>query len=375
MFTQIRRWRAWALALACVCALWFAVPAWGSGSVYSIVVKGTSGEHTLEAYQLFGGTVSSTSTLSFELTHPVWGSGLAASGQEALGSPDEAYSAAISDPAAFAQTVVANGWLVPQAAVRSAYNSDTASFVIHHLEPGFYLIADSAATDPNQPGFAYIPYLTVVAGNVDIDAQAEAPRLIKQFYGGDQAIGLPAITVAPQTVLTARLTVTLPQNLTAYESYPLVCTDTLPPGAAIDRASLSVAIDGTSVDPNDYEAACGEDGTLTVAMGDARLLGARNDSVVTISYELSSSASAQIATVPAVLTYANDPNPGGLLSQGTTAPAEATLTVQVTPDPAEKPPTVAGHPAVPHGVLVAGLGALVLAIAAVVGVITRKHDA
>lgn len=78
----------------------------------------------------------------------------------------------------------------------------------------------------------------------------------------------------------------------------------------------------------------------------------------------------------AILTYSNDPNPGGSNSRGTTAPATASLTVREPSEPVPGSVTTANDaPTVPRGILVAALGACVLTVAAVVGVVTRKHEA
>lgn len=72
------------------------------------------------------------------------------------------------------------------------------------------------------------------------------------------------------------------------------------------------------------------------------------------------------------LTYSNNPNPGGASSLGTTAPVQASVTAQAA-EPVQASPSTS-QPAHPHGLAVALSGACVLAIAAVVGVVTRKHE-
>ena len=57
--------------------------------------------------------------------------------------------------------------------------------------------------------------------------------------------------------------------------------------------------------------------------------------------------------------------------------ATASLTVRESPEPAAGPVAATANdvPSVPRGILVAALGACVLTVAAVVGVVTRKHEA
>ena len=163
-------------ALACALCACFCAPSysWAVPGIYTVVVQGTSGEHSLEAYQVFSGSVSTNSALVFQLSNPHWGSGVSAAAQEALGSATEQFARADADSAAaraFAEELVGSGWLDPAAAIRGVYNNDTGCYILHHLEPGWYLIKDTDNADAAQEGFAFIPYLTAVAGNIDVNAQ------------------------------------------------------------------------------------------------------------------------------------------------------------------------------------------------------------
>lgn len=363
----------WAALLVWTLIVCLATPAWASGAVYSVVVKGTSAEHEIEAYQIFGGSVSTTNALSFKLDRPSWGSGISAEGQKALGDAAEVY-AGIQDSSAFAQMLVDQGWLVPEAATKGAYNSDTACYVVHHLEPGYYLIKDGSGTNSEQPGFAYIPYLTTVAGNVDVDAQAEAPRLIKQFYTDAHAVGRPDLTAAPGTGLTAKLTATLPQNFSTYEAYALEFSDTVSPGLVLDPASIKVQLGTVLLDEGTYTVDYASNGTLSIRIPSVQEQpGAAAGAALTVSYALTCGDANETIPTTATLTYSNNPNPGGASSYGVTAPVQASVTVQAA-EPAQASPS-SNQTAHPRGRAVALGGACVLAIAVVVGVITRKHEA
>ncbi len=365
-------------AIACALASWTCMPtySWGAPGTYTVVVQGTSGEHTIEAYQVFGGSVSTDSTLTFRLSRPVWGAGVTAAGQEALGDAAARFSLIDDNPALareLANELVDGGWLDPASAVRGVYNNDTGGYVLHHLEAGCYLIKDAAGTDADQDGFAYIPYLMVIAGNVDANARANAPSLVKKIYGPQASVGRPDVAAAPNDALSVELTATLPINLDDYESYGVAFSDRIPADSAVDLSSVEVTVGGRSLEPSDYTASLESDGSLAVALDDLKLLGASPQEQVRVDYALTCGDTEGTYEIDASLVYSNDPNPGGETSLGTTAPVASTLTVQVPVVP-EPTITVGGVPAVPHGLLVAVLGACVLAVAAVVGVVTRKHE-
>ena len=371
-------------ALACALCACFCAPSysWAVPGTYTVVVQGTSGEHSLEAYQVFSGSVSTNSALVFQLSNPHWGSGVSAAAQEALGSATEQFARADADPAAaraFAEELVGSGWLDPAAAIRGVYSNDTGCYILHHLEPGWYLIKDADNADAAQEGFAFIPYLTAVAGNVDVNAQATAPLLVKKLYGPQGSTGRTDVTVDPNSTITVELAATLPPNLEAYSSYELVFSDELPPGASIDDASIALAVGEKTLASNDYTAQLTPAGALVVALADLQTLqdAPGNGDTVRLTYHMTCGNAQDATLTHAILTYSNDPNPGGSSSRGTTTPATASLTVRESPEPAAGPvaTTANGAPTVPRGILVAALGACVLTVAAVVGVVTRKHEA
>ena len=371
-------------ALACALCACFCAPSysWAVPGIYTVVVQGTSGEHSLEAYQVFSGSVSTNSALVFQLSNPHWGSGVSAAAQEALGSATEQFARADADPAAaraFAEELVGSGWLDPAAAIRGVYNNDTGCYILHHLEPGWYLIKDTDNADAAQEGFAFIPYLTAVAGNIDVNAQATAPLLVKKFYEPQGSTGRTDVTVDPNSTITVELAATLPPNLEAYNSYELVFSDELPPGASIDDASIALAVGEKTLAPNDYTAQLAPAGALVVALADLQTLqdAPGNGDTVRLTYHMTCGNAQDATLTHAILTYSNDPNPDGSSSRGTTTPATASLTVRESPEPAAGPVAATANdvPSVPRGILVAALGACVLTVAAVVGVVTRKHEA
>lgn len=389
MTNRPHTWAAHLAAAACalayvLCACLCTPPrSWAASDTYTVVVQGTSGEHSLEAYQVFSGSVSTNSALVFQLSNPGWGSGVSAAGQEALGSATEQFAWVDADPAtarAFAEELVSSGWLDPTAAVRGVYNNDTGCYILHHLEPGWYLIKDADTDDAGatQEEFAFIPYLTAVAGNVDINAQATAPLLVKKFFEPQGSVGRTDVTVTPSSTITVELAATLPPNLEAYNSYELVFSDELPPGASIDDTSIALAIGQEALASDDYTVQLTPAGALVVALADLQTLKAApgNGDTVRLTYQMTCENTQDAMPTQAALTYSNNPNPGGSSSRGTTAPATASLTVREPPEPAAEPvaTTASSAPTVPCGILVAALGACVLAVAAVVGVVTRKHE-
>ena len=392
---------------------------------YTITVSDAGPERSFEAYQVFAGQLMTNSAMIPELTDVTWGDGVTERAAEDYGDAARVYTSLAEQSSAafgaFAQELAQGGYLDPQKAMRSVYNGDQGQSVIAGVRSGCYLVRDVPGSGEEAEGFSYMPYVMRVAANVDVRCAAQAPILIKKVRtGGDDSTGgdwgVCATQVVEQTEgepagadLRFRLVVRLPENLDDYAAYPLDLFDWLPRGLEIDGGDVAVSVSGVAVDPDEgsvtinlgdgafdrEELADAPDGVagasvavdtagdgqaLRVGIEDVRALGASGGDEVAVEYAVSAQASDAADRTYAGLAYAryaNDPNQGGELRRGVTAPVTALATIHIA-SAAELAASQAasGQTAAEQalaGMPVVAFSAGVLLVAAVVGIVTRER--
>lgn len=351
----------------------------------TITVTGTDAPHDYEAYQVFAGPVyyDLAMTPQFEGKLATWGSGVTAAGAAALGDPLAAWGTLqeSGDADAFAQLLVSQGWLDPARAVHGVYNSDVDRYTIGNLEPGYYLVRDAAGSGEEIAGFAAMPYTLCSAGNIDIVARNAAPNAMVLLGNAtaDPAGALNKTAAAHQgDALALRAVASLPDALPCYDAYALTLSLQLDGLADLDLSSVAVEV-GETPATEAFDIAYDADArTLTASCADLHALDAVPGGRVALSCAATLTADPAADTWTPLayltLTYANDPNEGGEASRGQTAPAVATVTLRTEPDAGTQPTeTARARHTMGAGTLAALFGAAVLAVAVIVGVVTRKQ--
>ena len=211
--------RIFTFLLALMMALVLAVPAFAADETYTITITNTATGHTYEAYQIFSGDLHEGI-----LSNIVWGSGVSAAGQTALGDAAEnaANLATSNDAHAFAKKVAA---YLTNPVESTAGNG---VYTISNLEAGYYLVKDQDNTLTNADDF-YTAYIMEVVGNVTAAPKGDKPTLKKQIKHnengewdvvGDNQIGdtveFRIITKVPDT--------------TGYTTYDYIIHDTMSAG-------------------------------------------------------------------------------------------------------------------------------------------------
>lgn len=385
--------------------------------VYSMTVSSAGTEHAYEAYQIFSGSVSTDLSLAYQLNPAtlVWGSGVTEAGRQALGDPRAAFESASTDEGmrALTETLVDSGYLDESTALGAVYNSDTGRYIFGGLTPGCYLVKDVDGSGAGVVNFAYMPYMLRVVGNVDVEARDDAPALVKLVANATDvaddslAWNKTAALQAGDTV-AVRLNATLPDGLGDYDIYRLEFVDGIAGYLELEQSSLRVSIDDVAVEnaaaDGGFSVSLGVDAvagstlpldgsasdpvpawsgsSLTLACPDVIALGATAGSRVTVEYRarVTADPSAQgwSDMGKATLSYSNNPNAGGEQSMGTTSSQLATATLRVEQVGATQAELAAQTKAarqtdgLKRGLSAVLFGAAVLAVAVVVGFVTRK---
>ena len=216
------------LLLALIMVLSMSVAVFADEATYDITITGTSQGHQYEAFQIFVGDMADDGTLS----NIVWGSGVTADGQTALGNAaDKAESLTDVAAAEAFSKEVADYLTAPSATATVA--ADATSCTLTGLTPGYYLIKSSAAPNIDGAYTQYIMHVVYVNANLEIKVKASVPPFSK---AADKTV------VSVDDTVTFTLTSALPTNLAAYETYTMTFHDELPVESLEYAAITSVTV-------------------------------------------------------------------------------------------------------------------------------------
>ena len=250
--------RIFTFLLALMMALVLAVPAFAADETYTITITNTAAGHTYEAYQIFAGDLHGK-----VLSNIVWGSGVSAAGQAALGdAADKAASLTSSDAAhAFAKEVAD---YLTSPAVSAAGNG---GYTISGLKAGYYLVKDKDNTLTDADDF-YTAYIMEVVGDVTALPKGDKPTLDKQIkhnengeWGvvGDNQIG---------DTVAFRIITKVPHT-TGYTNYDYIIHDTMSAGLTSNvkgAADITIKVDDENVLPGEYYSVTANGNTFSVTV-------------------------------------------------------------------------------------------------------------
>ncbi len=297
---------------------------------YTLTLTNTgTTDHTLEVYQVFTGDLSVNAEGKKVLSNIVWGSGVTAAGQTALGSAAGVADTleTENDAKVFANTLVSGPYLT------GAVTRDVAaggSVAISDLAPGYYLIKDQDSTQGIEGG-AYTAYILEIVGDVTASTKLDTPSVEKKVQDiNDSADGNiddnPWQDSADHDIgdtIPYQITGTLPGNYADYDEYSYVFTDEMSAGLTY-RGDARVYVDngGTETEITDQAVitpgTATPGATLTVSIADLKLITSPaidKDSKIIVRYSAVLNENAVIGSPgnpnTVYLTYSNDPNPGG----------------------------------------------------------------
>ena len=282
--------KLFAMVLAVMMVLTLATTAFAEETTYTLTLNNAQEGHTYTAYQIFAGDLSEGT-----LSNIVWGSGVTADGQTALGdAADKAAALTEDNVAKFAAEVA--GYLGTAAGSATVAEGAT-SCAISNLSAGYYLVQTTVTSEENGVKTYYI--MKVVA-DTSAKIKASVPSVKKTVDDDDVSIG---------DTVTFTLTATMPNTLEGYDKYKVVFVDTLSAGLTYDKIS-EVTVAGTAI-TSGYVAEH-ENGALTITFADVRTLGANTSSTIVVKYTAIVDSDAVIGAEgnpnKVYLQYSNDPN-------------------------------------------------------------------
>ncbi len=348
------------LALSLALMLSLAVTA----SAASITIKGNGqeglgGAERFTAYQIFKGTVGSTSDVNGkELKGVTWGNGVVSTGlvdalkeskRDVTGDPTTTFGSVFSDWMTEYAGSMSEADLVAEflsdhrtdpvyadefarIAAKHILGGGTASkkktegdgWVIEELEDGYYLVIDNYKSSiDDEPDGAVSSYILQVSGEANVTIKSTIPTVEKKVEGKDGYL------TATNKDVTFTLTGTVAENIDEYDTYSYTFTDTLSKGLTIDSGLTDLMVnivnsgDSTLITKDgNYTATVisgTDDGThiLTVTFTDLKAAVANvgatlnKDSKIVVTYTAQMNDSAVVGDKgnpnDVTLTYSNNP--------------------------------------------------------------------
>ena len=305
-----------ALVLAMVMVLGLAASAFAeegtTPTTYSITINNSVAGHTYEAYQIFTGDLSGTT-----LSNIVWGSGISADGQAALG--DAAAKAETLKTEANAKAFAKEVAQYLATVAGSANTVTDGKYVISGLVAGYYLVKDQdgSLTGDND---SYTEYIVKVVSNTTATPKSSVPTVQKKVKDINNSTD-DAMTGWQDSAdhdigdsVPFQLKATLANNVSSYTTYKVVFHDTQSKGLTYNN-DAKVYIDGEEKATGfNVTATVNENGTttLTVSCDDVKALGAGNSSVITVEYTATLNENAVLGSAgnpnKVYLEYSNNPN-------------------------------------------------------------------
>ena len=310
---HIKKLASLLLVLVMVFAL--ATTAFAEETTYSITINNSTAGHTYEAYQIFTGDLATNEAGNTVLSNIVWGPGVSAAGQTALG--DAAAKAETlkteADAKAFAKAVAP--YLTTAAG--SANTVTDGKYVISGLAAGYYLVKDQDGSLTGDAD-AYTEYIIKVVSDTTATPKSSVPTVEKKVKDTNDSTGVTSDwqDSADYDIgdsIPFQLKATLADNVSSYTTYKVVFHDTLSKGLTYNN-DAKVYIDGTETNGFTVTATVNADGTttLTVSCDDVKALGAGNSSVITVEYTAKLNENAVLGSAgnpnEVYLEYSNNPN-------------------------------------------------------------------
>ena len=340
--------KAGALVLALLMTFVFAIPAMAAETAeetpYSITIRNENAGHTYQAYQIFAGDVADDETeegVGPTLSNITWGRGVngdallaalkianpekygdcatAKDVAEALG----AENATSAEAEAFADVVAEH-----LATVAGTANTPTGGvYTISGLAAGYYLVKDQDDSLQGEND-AYTDYIVQVLGNTMMAPKSDVPTAVKKVDDKndsntteDQENWQDSADYDIGDHVPFQITVTLPDNLDAYDDYYLNIQDTLSPGLSYDENSAKIYIGNqlisqeANADPQKFE----EQGETYLTWHwdnvKASFSDITNNSVIRVEYTATLNKNAVIGAAgnpnTMYIEFSNNPNGGG----------------------------------------------------------------
>lgn len=292
------------------------VPAKAAGTD-KITINNPDEDYTYEAYQIFTGDLSDAGVLS----NIVWGSGV----KEAIKETGSGYAAASDEAVALTDAAAADAFakrLVDDKMLAAGIAGTRVgeTYVIEGLEPGYYLVRNTAV--PGEMG-VHTNYIMQVVGEVTVDPKSAAPSSDKEVKEVNDTDG----TFVWQKnadhdigdMVEFRLTATLPSNYSTFKQYYLAFNDTLSKGFTFSEATADFVVQRGDDTLTGYTVNFdAETNSFVLAFNDLKALDNvtfNNNDKITVTYKAKLNENAVIGGTgnpnTSYLTFSNNPNHEG----------------------------------------------------------------
>lgn len=324
------RKRAFALLAVFALAVGLCVPAFADAArTYSITIDNSKSGHVYEAYQVFTGDLSSASEddgvsgTTAILSNVKWGKNVSEAGREYFGDASE--KAELLKTAEDADDFAAELWsyLGDKPAVSSFADG---KYLIPGLEAGYYLIVDKDSS-LNGKDDSYTEYIVEVIENSTVRPKSDLPTVEKKVKDTNDSVANSTTEWQDSAdhdfgdAVPFKLTATLANNVSAYESYKVVFHDTLSAGLTYNGDAKIWLLDAGNGDGDEdvtkwfaISSSPSEGGgtALEFSCNNVKVFGATDDSVVVVEYTARLNENSVLGSKgnPNVvyLEYSNNPN-------------------------------------------------------------------
>ena len=276
---------------------------------YTITIENKMPNHIYEAYQIFSGDLSVNDEGKDVLINIVWGSGVSAAGQAALGDASEKAKTLITteDGEAFADEV--GPYLTSPSATSGAQTNDT--YTLSGLTAGYYLVKDKDNSLEGKDD-VYTCYILRLVNNVTAAPKCETIGIDKtQAPNSDNDNNAHADYMIGDDV-PYTLTATLAENVSKFTEYEISFIDTLSSGLTYNGDAV-VRLGNTNV--TSYFTITYTNNVLTLSCSNVKAFGAGDGDIITVDYtaELNENAAIGAEGNPnsVELEYSNNPNGDG----------------------------------------------------------------
>lgn len=241
------------VCVAMIMALAMCVTAYATGTTptgsYKITIDQASADHVYEAYQIFGGDLSTENNKKI-LSNIVWGNGVTSEGLSALGSAETKAASlrTVDDAANFAKEVAS---YLQNPTVSGIYDGENKKYEITGLSAGYYLVKDQDNTLSNKDDF-YTAYIMEVVGDVTATPKGDKPTSEKKVKDVNDSDGSPVTGWQDSAdydigdAVPFQLKGTVASNYDSYTKYKFVFHDKESEGLTFNN-DVKVYIDNTKI--------------------------------------------------------------------------------------------------------------------------------
>lgn len=269
-------------------------------------------DHKFEIYQIFKGELSEGTLSNIE-----WGDGIkgeskgilgeAAKKAETIKTPEEA-----KDFAEKIQDHLSN-------INKSISIKPGETGTVDKLEPGYYLVKDTAKSQDGKANGAYTLYILKVVGNVTASTKLDVPTVEKKVQENSNKEWQDAVDYNIGDIIPFKVTGTLPKNYDKYETYKYSFHDKMSQGLTLKEDSIKVTINGKVIDKSKYKVDVKkDDNSFSVTFDNLKEI---KDPVITSNSKVVLEYNAELNQNAVTgekgndntvyLEYSNNPNKGG----------------------------------------------------------------